>query len=448
MLEEGYVYDPGSGTYYIPSFEEPEQPASDADLTTEYQGDPDMLAEGFTYEPNLGVYLFDGEDFPMMDVPSLFLAASPNFPDFNPNMVPWETAPDYIKEILYNTPFICTTDRNYVDPWKIPFVLVLTNGDLVRVIVGVNLIFASYFATSESYTGRNPTGSYVFCNVLDASGNINPGIEYACAYEARYYFDTMDIAVDWHSLVPMATGNRLSRFTGSLTSKDFAWDYYLYGGNNIGPGVSSANIPINSNQTSGFPCISAFSNSEYGFAAETVFIKFSEDYPYAYFSSFVPATYEEKQLETERGILSGIKGMWESIKALPETIGEKIKSLFVPSDGYFKDYTNSFQTYFKDCFGIIYELPDTVISIIRDLSQFSPSEDGYFIHFPEVSMPVLDNGVWYDRVIIEETDITFDFLEQGAFKSLYTMYRSVVWLIFVFALINLLIRKANNIFGG
>ena len=422
---------------------------SNEEETTLYAGDPELLEEGFSYDPYLGIY-YIGEDFPMMDLPSSFLAASPNFPDFNPNLVPWEAAPDYIKEILYNTPFIATNSSSYPSgvPWKQPFVLVMTNGSVVRVVVGINLIFGSYFATQDSLISHSPTGTYIFCEVLDASASILPGVEYSCAYEARFDINTLDVLVDWHSLSPIATGNRFSRFTGSLTGLDLGWDYYLYGGNGIPPGRTGYTVPINVNQTSTYPAVVCVNDPELGFAGTSNFLRFYEDYPYSYFSSFVPATYEEKQLETEKGILSGIKGMWESIKALPETIGEKIKSLFVPSDGYFEDYTNSFQAYFKDCFGIIYELPDTVISIIRDLSEFSPSEDGYFIHFPEVSMPVLDNGIWYDRVIIEETDITFDFLEQGAFKSLYTMYRSVVWLIFVFALINLLIRKANNIFGG
>lgn len=449
MLEEGYIYDPGSGTYYIPTFEEPETTsASDEEETTVFQGDPEMLAEGYTYDPNLGVYLLDGEDFPMMDVPSSFLAASPNFPDFNPNMVPWESAPDYIKEILYNTPFIATTDMNYVDPWKIPFVLVLTNGDLVRVIVGINLIFGSYFGTQDAYTSHSPTGLYVFCNVLDGSGDLNPGVQYACIYESRYYYDTMEVAVDWHALTPLATGNRFSRFTGSLCSKELGWDFYLYGGNNIGPGRTSSSIPINTGQTSAFPAVVAINDPSLGFAGTTTFIKFYEEYPYSYFASFVPSTYEEKQLETEKGILSGIKGMWESVKQLPETIGEKIKSLFIPSEGYFDKYTSDFQNYFKDRFGILYELPEVVVDILRQLIEFSPQEDNYSIHFPQISMPVLDNGEWTDRVLIEERDITFDFLQQGAFKTLYNLYVSAMWLIYIFALINLIIRKAKNVFGG
>lgn len=150
---------------------------------------------------------------------------------------------------------------------------------------------------------------------------------------------------------------------------------------------------------------------------------------------------QEEQNETSKGI-------WESIKSIPDMIGEKLKSLFIPSDNFFSTYVSEFQQYFSDRFGLIYEIPEAIIAILQQFISYSPAESGYSIHFPEVVMPVLDGGEWNDRVLIEESDITFDFLEQGAFKTLYTMYRSVVWMIFIFALINLIIRKSERVFGG
>ena len=125
-----------------------------------------------------------------------------------------------------------------------------------------------------------------------------------------------------------------------------------------------------------------------------------------------------------------------------------IKDFFLPSDGFFSTYAQSFQDFFSDRLGILYELPESVVDIFQQLVDYNPAQSGYSIHFPEVVLPVLDNGEWYDRVIIEETDITFDFLEQGAFATLYSLYRSVIWMIFIFALINLIIRKSERVFGG
>ena len=277
-----------------------------------------MLDEGFTYDPYLNIY-YIGEDFPMLEPPpSPFIMSNPNFPDFNPNDIPWETAPEYIKEILYNTPFISTTTTSYVDPWKIPFVLVITNGLTVRVIVGINLFLGTYIASSDNNTSTSfaPTGTYVFCRVLTGgtSPEVVTGVEYACCYEALYDVETMETTVDWHSLTPNATGNYFTRFTGTILSFDVAWDYYCYGGNNIGPGYASAAFPVT---TDSFPRIYGVNNSEYGFAGNS-FVYKPDYYTSAYFSSFVPSTYEEKQLDTQKGI-------WATLKEVPGQILEGVK---------------------------------------------------------------------------------------------------------------------------
>jgi len=149
---------------------------------------------------------------------------------------------------------------------------------------------------------------------------------------------------------------------------------------------------------------------------------------------------------------NNIKGFFTSlgdrISVFFDNLANKIKSFFLPSEGFFDTYTEDFQNFFADRLGLLYELPEAVIGILQQFIDYSPAESGYSITFPEVVMPVLDNGEWYDKVIIDETDITFEFLEEGAFKTLYSMYRSVVWMIFIFALINLIIRKSERVFGG
>lgn len=143
-----------------------------------------------------------------------------------------------------------------------------------------------------------------------------------------------------------------------------------------------------------------------------------------------------------------ITGLGDRISNFFDNLAEKIKSFFLPSEDFFYDYVFDYQYYFAQRFGLLYEIPQAIIDILQQFIDYSPAESGYSITFPEVVMPVLDNGEWYDRVIIEETDITFEFLEQGPFKTLYSMYRSVVWMIFIFALINLIIRKSEKVIGG
>ena len=50
--------------------------------------------------------------------------------------------------------------------------------------------------------------------------------------------------------------------------------------------------------------------------------------------------------------------------------------------------------------------------------------------------------------LIEETKVTFDFLDEGPIATLYSMYRAALWLLFIFLLINLIIRKSDKVFGG
>lgn len=415
----------------------------------------DVIDEGWIIDEETGdCYIPSNDSSDFIDRPSFFLASRPNFPSFNPNDLPWEAAPDYIQKILYNTPFISTSSLEYVNPWKLPFVLVLTNGSVIRVIVGINLMLGTYFssANNNSVTDQGisvfgPTGVYVVCHKYLTNSSLVTGFEYSCCYEARFDFETLETTVDWHQLTSTALGDRFLRFTGSLLDLNVSWDYYCFGGNNIGPGRVSSSFPISTSQTSSYPCIFSVTNASSGFAGGA-FVYKQEEYWNSYFSSFIPQTYEEKQSETQKGILSSIKNIWESVKSLPELIGDKLKSLFIPSSGYFDTYVSDFQDYFKDRFGLLYELPDEMIGILKQFIAFSPSESDYSIHFPKVVMPVLDEGEWYDKVLISETDISFDFLEQGAFKTMYTMYRSVVWMIFVFALVNLIIRKSDKIFSG
>lgn len=271
-----------------------------------------MLDEGFTYDPYLNVY-YIGEEVPMMDdgyIP--YISTTPNFPDFNPNMVPWESAPQEVKDILYDTPFIMTTTTSYPSkPWKIPFVLVLTDGSIVRVCVGVNLMLATYFATQDDANNFIPTGSYIVCEVLDANANINPGVEYACYYEARFDFQTMKTIEDWRSVDPVALGNRFSRFTASLLSTTSSWDYYFYGGNNIGPGLISQSFSVNTGE-SGYPRLRAVTSAASGFAGGS-FVFNQAGYPFAHMSAFIPQNFESQQLETSKGI-------WATLKEVPGNI--------------------------------------------------------------------------------------------------------------------------------
>ncbi len=283
--------------------------------------DPNMLDMGWLYDN--GDYYLPGD----FQLPSFLVSDEPNYPDFDPNDIPWEEAPAAVKEILYNTPFISTSTMDYINPWKIPFVLVITNGTVVRVFVGINLMLATYYSSNDDLYNGIPTGSYVVCEVLTSSGTVKTGVDFACCYEAVFDYDTMNMTTSWHTPEKFSVGDRFTRFSGNFISLTSAYDYYCYGGNNIGPGKSSVAIHIytsnnSSYNSSGYPLLFAVSNASGGFTAGSGSFIYNElIYFNSYFEAFVPATAEQRQHETSKGI-------WESIKSLPSAIANAIKSFF------------------------------------------------------------------------------------------------------------------------
>lgn len=143
------------------------------------------------------------------------------------------------------------------------------------------------------------------------------------------------------------------------------------------------------------------------------------------------------------------KGIWETLKGIPEAISDKIKSLFVPDEGFFDTYTTEFQDYFSDRFGLLYELPEAGVNILQQFIDYKPVTDGYYIPVPEVVFPVtLEDGTVKDFVILEKQNYVFDFLSEGVIGTVYKFYRAFCWLVAILSLIALAVRKYNKITGG
>lgn len=121
----------------------------------------------------------------------------------------------------------------------------------------------------------------------------------------------------------------------------------------------------------------------------------------------------------------------------------KIKAFFLPSDGYFDDYSAEFNVFIDDHFGFLAQLPDELSLIVNTLITYEPSEPP-FIDFPEVKLPL--PGKTY--TIVKQQRYTFDFLSDQPFSTLYTAYQGFVWLAYCLMLFNFLKHKYNVIFGG
>lgn len=57
-------------------------------------------------------------------------------------------------------------------------------------------------------------------------------------------------------------------------------------------------------------------------------------------------SWTDRTINIQKDTLDTNKGIWESIKSLPDTISDKLKGLFVPDEGFFSEYFNRLQTFF------------------------------------------------------------------------------------------------------
>lgn len=389
--------------------------------------------------------------------------------------IPWSTFPDYIKEIIY----LDTDDlKNTEGSFTVPFVsAVVRSNTTCHLFIGVNV------AWGWLNNGKESLGIWSYTNEPSIAAK-------ACLY--RYVFNISTGIGEWTEYEPTAYGSngKLKRMLPYYFSNDIEFDIYGYGGNgivyptwyefeegvfNAGP-LSTFIVDYN---TSGGTC--SFLISDTGFMNGD-FVAYQDlMFSWAYFESFRPPSEDsllqqeqnsllEEGNETSKGIWESLKAVIEQIKNLPnyianaiydffvtlgdriggffEKLVEDIKGLFIPEEGFFDTYQQEFQTYFKERFGILYEIPELVIDLMTKILNFNPEEDEYVITFPEVVLPVLEDGVWRDEVLIESQDYSFNFINEAPYKILYDMYVAFIWLVYVLLLVNLIKNKANSVFKG
>lgn len=388
------------------------------------------------------------------------------FPDFDKNKIDVAGFPDYVQKVLSSNTslvwLIVTSNKFYlwVADGCIP-VISTTNGNLF--LMNLSLSNASVSDVSKFF-------------YPDSKGSFSRIPESFICYSATYSWSSNDtlyssLTTQWavansKTYVRYSSSNTASSdgcvFTnynipGSLATVDS--DFFVFGSSNnyFRTDVDSIAFPIKNGQ---FSYLSG-DNAEYwnGFNTRFPLYNSSSKFYLIYSGSFPTAT--SQQAETQRGILGLLKALPNKIKAFFTSLGDrisgffddlftKIKGLFIPSDGFFNTYFNDLKTFFAERFGFIYDLPAAVVTILNKLINYTPAESGYHIHFPEVSTPVIMDGIsgvgW--QRIIEEQDYYFDFLEQAPFSTLYSGYRAFVWLAYCFMLINLAKSKAESIFGG
>ncbi len=160
------------------------------------------------------------------------------------------------------------------------------------------------------------------------------------------------------------------------------------------------------------------------------------------------------------------KGIWETIKSIPSTIGnfftdlgdkiggfftnllngilDGLKSLFIPGDGFFKTWFSDFKTFIEDKLGFL-STPFTIfIDFIESYSDLSSSND-IVINIPDITVPNFE-----DYKIISAT--TFNWSQtlksKTSLLNLWNLYLDFIDVFLILNFIGLCERTYNRIFGG
>lgn len=133
------------------------------------------------------------------------------------------------------------------------------------------------------------------------------------------------------------------------------------------------------------------------------------------------------------------KGIWETLKSIPNLILEGIKGLFVPSKEELQSLIDEFKQTMENKLGAIYQVSDMLIDVFRSI--FSPTDRNSCITFPEIKDPM------FNKLIIEQTDYCFDSLRTD-FDFLFTISDMIISIVCTLAFGNMLYRKYEGFIGG
>lgn len=161
-----------------------------------------------------------------------------------------------------------------------------------------------------------------------------------------------------------------------------------------------------------------------------------------YFSDKISfPTYESQDLEVNKSIFS-------KLADIPDLIAEKIKSLFIPEDGYFEQFRENLDVLMSEHFGFLYEIPKFLSDFWVKIRAFNPRRQDYVMTFPALKAPIVVNGEVEWKQLTEEQEFDFDFLNNEPFSTIYGFYTTFCWMIFIVFLINLGRAHWNRIMGG
>lgn len=125
-------------------------------------------------------------------------------------------------------------------------------------------------------------------------------------------------------------------------------------------------------------------------------------------------------------------------------IVEGLKSLFIPSEGYFDNKKTELENFATEHFGAMYQAPVVMVDMIKKFTTMSPKE-------PAITLPAIQfdfQGTRY--VLTEDIRYTFSWVNDKGHMLyyFYQFYRGFVTVLMFVWFGNYCVNKYNEVFGG
>lgn len=177
-----------------------------------------------------------------------------------------------------------------------------------------------------------------------------------------------------------------------------------------------------------------------------------------YYSAIADAK-QQAMLEGQQQIIQGQQDIIDSQEEQTSRIGgffdslaDKIKGFFIPSDpNFFDDYKDDFNDLLSDHLGILYDAPALFINIFQVLSDYEPTQSNdysdYYVNFPELKYGFINgSGTVSTETFFNGDVIDFGFLnDSGPVRTLYLTYRTFITAACVIMLVLLAWRKFEKV---
>ena len=149
-----------------------------------------------------------------------------------------------------------------------------------------------------------------------------------------------------------------------------------------------------------------------------------------------------KLAEVKDGINNKLQELKDKLAQQIAQIKEDIRSLFVPSDGYFSNKRGELDTFFNEHFGALYQGPTILVNLIKKLVTISPQEPG-------ITLPAIE-FMWQGKKVSLTEPIHYSFAwvndSTHPLHFAYTFYRGFVTVAMFIAFVTYLKNKYSYIF--